>query len=194
MQRVGNPGVSCRRRRRLAVAVVAVVLGGIGLSSAWAASRQDSGEPANGRNKLAPHLFAYRFWKYLNRDNTGYENWTSFPGKNGMIPAGDSPHGAFVKLYANRTAALQDKRLPHGAIIVAENYDQDKESLQSIMVMYRVKNYDPPNNDWYWIQYEPDGTVARDDSRPPRPIAGRVESCIRCHSQAGGGDGIFSND
>jgi len=61
--------------------------------------------------------------------------------------------------------------------------------------MYRSKGYDPDNNDWYYVKYQPDGTVAM---TPPekgnQPIQGRFQSCIECHSSADGGDFVFAND
>jgi hypothetical protein len=61
--------------------------------------------------------------------------------------------------------------------------------------LYRVKGYDPKNGDWYWMKYLENGTLVRTPaSEGNQPVAGRVASCINCHSKAAGGDFVFSND
>ena len=93
------------------------------------------------------------------------------------------------------SAAFAPSSLPNGSIIVKENYGQDKETLMAITVMYRTAGFDPQNNDWYWIKFNPDGSVARTpDAEGGKPIAGRFASCIECHRSAGGGDLTFAND
>ncbi|NQV24382.1 MAG: hypothetical protein HQ518_08440 [Rhodopirellula sp.] len=50
-------------------------------------------------------------------------------------------------------------------------------------------------SDWYYVKYAPAGEV---ESSPPemdsKRLAGRVQSCIDCHSGAGGKDFVFLND
>jgi hypothetical protein len=96
--------------------------------------------------------------------------------RRGLTPA-KNPHGAYLKLYGNR-AAIQtakeghDKPMPDGAILIMENYDKDKQTLKSVMFMYRVKGYNPADGDWFWGSYSPEGQVMD---------TGKVESCIECH-------------
>ncbi len=98
-------------------------------------------------------------------------------------------------MYVNRIASGDPKALPHGSIIIKENYGKDQKTLMAITVMYRVKGYDAAHNDWYWVKYNADGTVARTPAdKGSMPIAGKFKSCIDCHSSAGGDDYYFAND
>lgn len=136
--------------------------------------------------------FESQFWNYLRQVH--YRNWAPAPGQKAGHYPGKSPHGAFLKTYVNRIAAADPKELPHGSIIIKENYDKEKK-LAAITVMYRVKGFDSKHNDWYWVKYNPDGTVATTPAaKGGKPIAGSFKSCIDCHSTAKGGDYYFAND
>jgi hypothetical protein len=111
------------------------------------------------------------------------------------LQKGKSPHGDFTRSYLNKTAASAPDKPPEGAIIVTENYAGDQKTLTDITVMYRSKGSDPKHNDWYWLKYRPDGSIARTSEKEgKKAIAGKVESCIDCHSRAGGADYVYSND
>ncbi len=136
-----------------------------------------------------PAEFHRDFWQFLTRSKTPYKKWTAWP--DAAEPrAGEAPHGAFVKTYANTVAINDTAALAHGSILVQEEYD-DQKTLKSVSVMYRVKGADPAHFDWYWLRYLPDGTVAKQRAKP---IAGKVASCIECHAKAGGDDLVYSND
>ena len=65
----------------------------------------------------------------------------------------------------------------------------------AITVMYRTRGFDPQHNDWYWVKYNPDGTVARTPAaKGSKRISGKFKSCIDCHSGAKGDDFYFAND
>lgn len=49
-----------------------------------------------------PSPEAEPFWTYIT-ETEPYAQWSFWPGKKGMYP-GQSPHGAFLKLYANDIA------------------------------------------------------------------------------------------
>ena len=67
--------------------------------------------------------------------------------------------------------------------------------MKDITVMYRSKGADPQHGDWYWLKYLPDGSIARTPEKEgKKAIAGKVASCIECHSKAGGKDLVYSND
>jgi hypothetical protein len=141
-----------------------------------------------------PEEFHVGFWKYLNRTESPYKKWAGLPGKSGM-QKGEDPHGEFTKTYLNKVVADDFDRLPLGAIVVTENYEKDKKTLKDITVMYRSKGADPKHNDWYWLKYLPNGSIARTSEKEgKKPIAGKVASCIDCHTKAGGSDFLFSND
>ena len=94
-------------------------------------------------------------------------------------------------------------------MVILENYFQD-QSLKTISVMYRTTGFNPDGNDWYWIEYNPDGSVVRSAAKdnekqnlirnvsltasPKRMIMGKVSNCIQCHRSAAGNDFVFSND
>jgi hypothetical protein len=70
------------------------------------------------------------------------------------------------------TALKEKKPMPDGAIIVKENYGENKEKLMAVTPMYKKKGYNPDAGDWFWAKYGPKGKVM---------TAGKVEGCINCH-------------
>ena len=138
--------------------------------------------------------FEDRFWSYLKSQM--YTNWAPVPGKSDGFSEGQSPHGAFLKMYLNRTAAGNPKELPNGSIIIKENYGPDKKTLMAVTVMYRTKGYNPEAGDWYWAKYNPDGTIAKmPPAKGSMKIAGKAKGCIMCHGEsAEGKDFAFFND
>jgi len=150
--------------------------------------------PASPNYPAAPRKsFEARFWDYLK--GAKYTNWAPGPGQNGDFYEGSSPHGAHLKMYLNRTAVANSQELPHGSIVIKENYGEDKKALMAITVMYRVKGYNAEGGDWYWIKYNANGTVA---TAPPdkggMQLSGKVKGCISCHGGAEGEDFAFVND
>ncbi len=143
----------------------------------------------SGTRSSANTSFEQRFWDYLQEAH--YENWAPLPGKRADFYPGESPHGDFLKIYLNRTAAADPGKMPHGSIIVKENYGKDKKTLMALTIMYRTKGYDSERGDWYYVKYEPDGRASRMEGRP---VAGKVKMCIDCHSGAKGDDYVFIND
>lgn len=123
----------------------------------------------------APSPDPLELWTYISRTNP-YTQWRYWPGYEDKSP-GLSPHGALLELYANdtamRAAGGDMGTMPYGSILVKENYARDGETLLSITPMYKVRGYNPGAGDWFWAEYGPDGKVR---------AAGRVQSCIQCHS------------
>ncbi len=146
-----------------------------------------------GSTSPEPMSFEQKFWNHLQHHS--YQDWAPAPSGSGDFMEGQSPHGAFVKLFLNRTAAGNPQNLPHGSIIVKENYGPDRESLMAVTVMYRTEGYNPEGGDWYWVKCNPDGSVA---TMPPEMgsmrIAGKVNACIECHAGSNGNDFSFVND
>lgn len=130
-----------------------------------------------------------RFWAYLKR--VQYQNWGPLPGMPAEAYAGSSPHGAQVKLYANRIAAGQSDKLPVGSILVKENFDEAGQQLMAITAMYRQQGFAPNDGDWFWVKFEPNGRVS---TMGKMAVAGRVNMCVECHSAAENGDYVFAND
>ncbi|HUY31980.1 MAG TPA: cytochrome P460 family protein [Pirellulales bacterium] len=164
-------------------------------SSAWP---QGSGSsrlrpPSKPRPKT-PAEFHREFWQFLTRGKTPYKQWAAWPD-SAEPRAGEAPHGAFVKTYANAVAVKNPNAPAHGSILVQEEFDEDQKTLTSVSVMYRVKGSDPQHFDWYWLRYLPNGAVAKQPAgKAGKPIAGKVTSCIECHAKAGGADWVYSND
>jgi len=115
-----------------------------------------------------------------------YDMWSLWPDK-GRMYKGAHPHGAFLTTYINDYAALgikEGKRMPHGSMIVKENYSQEKK-LAAITVMYKIDGYNPDAGNWFWAKYEPDG----------KPLAsGKVPECINCHKSRMENDYIMTAD
>lgn len=148
--------------------------------------------------------FEARFWQFLMGNN--YKNWAPAPGQDGNFYSGQVPHGALLKMYVNRSAASNVAGLKIGSVIVLENYRSDR-SLKSISVMYRTEGFNPSANDWYWVEYNPDGSVVSDaaadqsqsqstdiSASSQTKMVGKGSRCISCHNQAGGSDFAFFND
>ncbi|KPV41947.1 hypothetical protein AN478_00050 [Thiohalorhabdus denitrificans] len=113
---------------------------------------------------------------------------------------GQEPHGAVLEtLYGEvSVGGIAGVAGHEGQVIVKRNYmgeditnakvakDRDRY-LASVTVMFkREPGYDPEHNDWFWVKYEPDGSVASDEQG--MKLAGRVakgqdEGCIACHSE-----------
>ena len=164
-------------------------------STAWPqGSGSSRSAPERATRPPTPDEFYASFWKYLHKPESPYAKWEALPGKK-ELREGAAPHGAFLRTYANKTAIGDPKALPYGSILVTENYDKDKTTLRDITVMYRTKGTDPQHGDWYWLKYLPDGSIARTPEKEgKKAIAGKVASCIECHSKAEGKDLVFSND
>ena len=125
-------------------------------------------------------------WTYITEENR-YQEWKAWPGLEGMYE-GQSPHGAYLKLYVNDKAydAIKSKNeLPDGAILVKENYGEDKETLMAITPMYKYKGYNPEAGNWFWAKYGDQGKVM---------ASGKVQSCIDCHMKAKDSEWLFSWD
>ena len=123
---------------------------------------------------------------YLDEQNAA-EAWELWPGKERLYQ-GTDPHGALLTTYLNPTAydALTGDAgsLPHGSIVVKENYMPDS-TLAATTVMYKAEGYDAEHNDWWWVKRLADGTVE---------ASGRVQGCIGCHGGAAQNDYIMTAD
>lgn len=150
----------------------------------------DGAAAQDGQGEEAGKEFPAKFWSYL--EKADYEKeWKPWPGKADRFYPGQAPHGAFLKLYVNDDVLKNPEDPPEGSVIVKENYGEDREKLMAITVMFRTKNFDPEHKNWWWVKYNAGGTVAE---AKDMPIAGKVQSCISCHSNADGDDYVFTND
>ena len=115
-------------------------------------------------------------YNYIIKEND-YKKWKMWPGKGELYP-GIEPHGVLLTTYVtdDTFSAIEARTgvLPYGAMIVKENYMPNK-TLVAITVMYKEKDYDPKNNDWFWAKYMPNGTIGAE---------GKIQGCIDCHGQS----------
>jgi hypothetical protein len=74
--------------------------------------------------------------------------------------------------------------MPDGAIIVKENYGDDKKTMVAITTMYKVKGYNPEAGDWFWAEYGPDGKEM---------ASGKVGACIDCHGKQKAAHYLFTS-
>jgi len=117
-----------------------------------------------------------------------HEAWSLYPGKGRLYaPQVSSPHGALLTTYLNGVAneTIQNKQgvLPEGSIIVKENYLPDG-TFVGVTAMYKVKGFDPPTNDWFWVKWSGKGTIKQE---------GKVEGCISCHGTKRDNDFIWTS-
>ncbi len=139
-----------------------------------------------GKSDSPPSGDAEKLWTFITKTSP-YKNWKTWPGYPDMYP-GKSPHGAFLRLYANDLAIDAVKAgkiiMPNGAILVKENYGKDKKTLMSITPMYKIEGYNPDGGDWYWANYGPDGKIA---------AAGKPKGCVDCHRRVTQKDWLFTS-
>jgi hypothetical protein len=115
-----------------------------------------------------------------------YKQWELWPGTEPMYE-GTDPHGHFLITYVNEQArrAIGERagEMPHGAIIVKENYTPERQ-FDSVTAMYKIEGYNPETGDWFWIKYD-----AREIESE-----GKVEGCIAFHTGAADNDYLFTSN
>jgi hypothetical protein len=91
-------------------------------------------------------------------------------------------NGKIAKTYYNdigkKALDAGEATMPVGTMIVVPRWDQapdgsigDEDKPSDIVVMYRIKDYDPANGDWFYLTYK-DGAIG---------VEGKVEKCQKCH-------------
>lgn len=154
-------------KRIVAAVLLAVLAGGIG--EAWA---QDPPPPNSTDRAFAVQLWQAMTWARMVGD-----------GATRSAPFKGGPTHTEVLEYLEQTVRVG---FVEGLAVVKKNYtDQNdkkvsvanvwrdpKTYMMSVTVMFRRRGYDPKNADWFWAEYEPNGTVT---------YAGKVEHCIVCH-------------
>lgn len=150
--------------------------------------------PFGGEKDVA---FAEALWKAMD----GYGDWIM---RSEVMP-GMSPHGAFVRLYYNIVTV---EGVPYH-VVIKDNYGGEGVTLAMVQespddylmavtpMLQREPGYDTENNDWFWVKYEADGSLAM--TPDGMAIAGRFAKgmpmgCIFCHAKAADGDYLFTND
>lgn len=145
--------------------------------------------------KLSEEDIAKELWQKIQRENYQH-NWKLWPGKKTFYEAKE-PHGPLLTTYVNDisydTIINKKGKMPFDAIIITENYTSDN-SLISITAMQKIKGFNPVNNDWFWVKFEPSGKVMtmRADDKIIQ-LTGRIVTCIECHGKQAHNDYIFTS-
>lgn len=168
---------------RIAIGVIGYANVEMNNEDAQKAASTDSGDANRAE-------FAKEFWSYMQAQKYS-QNWQRLPAGATGFTEGKSPHGAFLKSYANKIMLQDPKNPAMKSIVVKENYDAD-QNLVAITPMYKAaEDYDEEHGNWYYAKFKPDGSLFEMDGKP---ITGKVEGCINCHSSAPGNDYLFTND
>lgn len=162
------------------------------LTMAGAAVAQDGQPEFGGEEDVS---YAETLWTALNDAQLAGD---------GAIQAapyeGTDPHGVVLQTLWGEIA-VQDHR---GLVIVKRNYgpadvtidevaNSPAENLGSVTVMLqREDGYAPDSGNWFWAKYLPDGSL--DQTPEGVMLAGRAAGCIACHSEAEGGDFVYTMD
>jgi len=184
-----------RRSRGGVAALLPLVLVGLWCGSSWAQGSGSSrtSPPRQPRRPQSVEEFARDFWQFLHKSTSSYTAWKNVASRPRDVD--DAPHGKASKTFLNSIAADDTATLPYGSILVTENTGSDDDTVTAISVMYRVRGSDPANHDWFWMQYLPDGTLAKMSAEPgAKPLAGRVTACIQCHKMVPDDDLVFFNN
>ncbi|RUM40065.1 MAG: hypothetical protein DSY70_04495 [Desulfobulbus sp.] len=122
-------------------------------------------------------------WTYITKTSP-YTKWSFWPDHQGM-QEGRAPHAPLHKVFVNKQA-LESTTPPlkYGAIEVKENYSPAHE-LKVITVMYKVKDYNPKDGDWFWVKYSPKGEPLK---------AGKPKGCIGCHGTRSANDFVLVHE
>jgi hypothetical protein len=124
---------------------------------------------------VQPGADAAKLYTYIMKPKPYYNSWNLMPGAEKLEETKEH-HGSFMTCYVNSKALGSMKKkngMADGSIIVAENYGSDKK-LESLTVMYKVKDYNPEAGDWFWVKYDANNGYVM--------ASGKVESCISCHA------------
>jgi hypothetical protein len=170
------------RLHRIGVSLL-IALSSYSAHSIAASADTKSGTPADD-------AYAAKLWSYMSKNKlVGAGRMRSFPF------VGSRPHGSIQEVIT--TDATVDGR--NGRLIVKHNYgakekltpktvyaaDQAKNYGALTVMFRREKGYDPANNDWFWAEYNPDGSVIKHEGTN---LSGRSQFCIGCHIPLGGND------
>ena len=131
-----------------------------------------------------PGADAAELWNFIT-ETSPYGEWNGWPGLEGHQP-GNAPHGAIIRTFLSGHGVhnIQDAEkgtFDNGIIVVKENFMPDT-TLAAITVMYKVEGFNPDAADWFWVKYQPDGTV---------DAAGIPKGCVTCHGAKADNDYIM---
>ena len=126
---------------------------------------------------------ADKLWNYLTKVSP-YKEWGQWADHSGLQP-GRAPHGPFHQVFVNKVLLdATSVPVPYGSIQVKESFNRSKK-MTAITVMYKVKDFNPNDGDWFWVKYSLEGKGGP---------AGKVKGCIGCHGGRAKNDFILVHD
>lgn len=148
-------------------------------------------ETANkSSGKAVDNEYAAKVWQYMvNNKLIGDGRKRSYPF------VGSRPHGSIQEVISTN-AEIEGQK---GKLIVKHNYGAKEEltphkvysaeqadNYVALTIMFqREKGYDTNNSDWFWAEYNPDGSIINYQGVD---LSGRSEMCLGCHVPLGGKD------
>ena len=146
-----------------------MLLGGV---FALSVQGEEAVQEAANMSEQMPKAEAEAVWKYISEENP-FKKWTFWEDHQRI----DNGNGAFSpnhKVYVNQQT-VDSKSTPFQNESMAVSYIRSPaDELQAIVVMYKVKGYNPSAGDWFWARYSLTGEVED---------AGKIERCIKCHAR-----------
>ena len=108
---------------------------------------------------------------------------------------GSRPHGSIQEVVVTEAEVDGQK----GRLIVKHNYGAEEtitpksvysadhdDNYAALTVMFqREDGYDVGNSNWFWAEYNPDGSIIEHQGAN---LSGRSQFCIACHTALGGDD------
>lgn len=175
--------MSPSRKKRMALWASALAV--ISISAFTLAAEIDA-----GAGRTVDDAFAAKVWSFMAKHRlVGDARMRSHPFE------GSRPHGSVQELIATE-AVIDGTR---GRLIVKHNYGgqsnltvrevyaaEPAQHYEALTIMFqREAGYDSANNNWFWAEYLPDGSVLNFQGSQ---LSGRVPLCIGCHTALGGAD------
>jgi len=174
-----------RRSFRIGAAFLAAILATLNYS---ALSLAEDGDKAAGTPE--DDAYAAKVWAYM------HENGLIGDGRVRSFPfVGSRPHGSIQELIVTE-AVIDGQR---GRLLIKHNFGAEEsltpkivyaagpdEHMEPLAIMFqREKGYDEDNNNWFWAEYNADGSVFVYQGEN---LSGRASLCIGCHTALGGAD------
>lgn len=140
--------------------------------------------------KAVDNAYAAKVWQYMVKNKlVGEGRIRSYPFE------GSRPHGSIQEVISTEAKIEGEK----GKLIVKHNYgakeeltphkvysDDQADNYVALTIMFqREKGYDTTNSDWFWAEYNPDGSIINYQGVD---LTGRSEMCLGCHTPLGGKD------
>jgi hypothetical protein len=134
--------------------------------------------------------YAAKVWQYMVKNKLiGDGRIRSYPF------VGNRPHGSIQEVISTE-AEIEGQK---GKLIVKHNYgakekltphkvysDNQANNYVALTIMFqREKGYDTTNHDWFWAEYNPDGSIINYQGVD---LSGRSPMCLGCHTPLGGKD------